>query len=153
MQQLQQLQQRRSRLEEEQCTLAGANLQQQNTQLLEQRDGYEREAAQWQQSLQETLNSITGLREQSHQQGTELDSVRSRLEERRGHLASLEALQQAALGKASPQLSAWLKDHGLDSAPRLAQGLTVEEGWEHAVECVLGAHLEAVCVANLAEVT
>lgn len=151
-QQLQQLQQRRTRLDEEQRTLAGANLQQQSTQLQEQRDGCEREAAQRQQSLQGTLNSIAGLREQSHRQGAELDSVRSRLEERRGRLASLEALQQAALGKASPQLSAWLKDHGLDDAPRLAQGLTVEEGWEHAVECVLGAHLEAVCVANLADV-
>ena len=151
-QQLQQLQQRRSRLEEEQRTLADANLQQQNTQLLEQRDGCEREAMQRQQSLQETLNRITVLREQSHQHSTQLDSVRSRLEERRGRLASLEALQQAALGKASPQLSAWLKDRGLGDAPRLAQGLTVEEGWEHAVECVLGAHLEAVCVANLADV-
>ncbi|MBI3345496.1 MAG: chromosome segregation protein SMC [Gammaproteobacteria bacterium] len=151
-QQLQQLQQRRSRLEEERRTLADANLQQQNTQLLEQRDGCEREAAQRQQSLQETLNRITVLREQSHQHSTQLDSVRSRLEERRGRLASLEALQQAALGKASTQLSAWLKDHGLGDAPRLAQGLTVEEGWEHAVECVLGAHLEAVCVADLADV-
>ncbi|MEO6696932.1 MAG: chromosome segregation protein SMC, partial [Gammaproteobacteria bacterium] len=151
-QQLQQIQQRRVRLEEEQRTLAGANLQQQNTELLELRDGCERETTQLQQSLQQTLNSITMLREQSHQHDAELNLVRSRLEERRGRLASLEALQQAALGKATPQLSAWLKNHGLGDAPRLAQGLTVEEGWEHAVECVLGVHLEAVCVANLADV-
>ncbi len=151
-QQLQQMQLRRSRLAEEQRTLADANLQQQNTQLLEQRDGCEREAVQRQQNLQQALNSITALREQSHQHTTQLDSLRSRLEERRGRLASLEALQQAALGKASPQLSAWLKDHRLGDASRLAQGLTVEEGWGHAVECVLGAHLEAVCVTNLADV-
>ncbi|KRW61883.1 chromosome segregation protein SMC [Pseudomonas sp. TTU2014-080ASC] len=60
-----------------------------------------------------------------------------------GRLASLEALQQAALdpGKGAGQ---WLQDQGLAARSRLAEGLRVESGWELAVETVLGADLQAV---------
>ena len=62
------------------------------------------------------------------------DSVRAKL------------LQQAALGKASGKITEWLKAQSLDQNPRVAQQLRVEPGWERAVETVLGAYLEAVCV-------
>jgi chromosome segregation protein len=60
-----------------------------------------------------------------------------------GRLASLEALQQAALdpGKGAGE---WLKSQQLAERPRLAEGLRVEAGWELAVETVLGADLQAV---------
>ena len=60
-----------------------------------------------------------------------------------GRIASLEALQQAALnsGKGAAE---WLQEHNLAERPRLAEGLRVEQGWELAVETVLGADLQAV---------
>ncbi|UVE19313.1 chromosome segregation protein SMC [Pseudomonas sp. LS44] len=60
-----------------------------------------------------------------------------------GRLASLEALQQAALnpGKGAAE---WLREQHLAERPRLAEGLRVEAGWELAVETVLGADLQAV---------
>jgi chromosome segregation protein len=59
---------------------------------------------------------------------------------------STDALQQAALGKAAGKVTQWLKSQSLDQQPRLAQQLRVDKGWEKAVETVLGAYLEAVCV-------
>ncbi|MDH0745412.1 chromosome segregation protein SMC [Pseudomonas sp. GD03842] len=66
-----------------------------------------------------------------------------------GRMASLEALQQAALdpGKGTAE---WLRDHHLHERPRLAEGLRVEAGWELAVETVLGADLNAVLVDDFA---
>ncbi|RMS30624.1 hypothetical protein ALP70_05064, partial [Pseudomonas savastanoi] len=40
----------------------------------------------------------------------------------------------------------WLRDQQLAERPRLAEGLSVEAGWELAVETVLGADLQAVLV-------
>ncbi|WP_252273147.1 chromosome segregation protein SMC [Pseudomonas subflava] len=60
-----------------------------------------------------------------------------------GRIASLEALQQAAMnpGKGAAE---WLREQQLSHRPRLAEGLRVENGWELAVETVLGADLQAV---------
>ena len=63
-----------------------------------------------------------------------------------GRLSSLEALQQAALGKSREAVNAWLGQRGLGGLSRLAERLEVAQGWERAVETVLGFHLEAVCV-------
>jgi chromosome segregation protein len=62
-----------------------------------------------------------------------------------GRIASLEALQQAALDPGTGTAE-WLRDQQLNERPRLAEGLRVEAGWELAVETVLGADLHAVLV-------
>lgn len=82
----------------------------------------------------------------------QLDQVRNQLQQLRGQQASLEALQQTALGQRNNRVIQWLAQHNLDKQPRLAQGVEVEAGWEHAVEKVLGLNLQAVCVEQLADV-
>jgi len=73
---------------------------------------------------------------------------RARLQSLLGRLASLEALQQAALDTDRGDEDGWAVRHGLDAHPRLAQRLSIEPGWERAVELVLGPRLEAVCVSD-----
>ncbi len=79
----------------------------------------------------------------------ELETNRSQLQSLTGRLASLEALQQAGLGKGSggklkQQFANWLSQHQLDKHPRLAESIEVEAGWETALETVLGDQLEAI---------
>lgn len=81
--------------------------------------------------------------EQQHQQGE--------LQRLHGRVASLEALQQAALDPDSGAAQ-WLQEQGLADYPRLAQVLKVEPGWELAVETVLGADLQAVLLDELSGV-
>jgi chromosome segregation protein len=69
-----------------------------------------------------------------------------------GRIVSLEALQRAALGQGQGKVVDWLKSRGLDASPRLAQQLSVDSGWERAVETVLGSYLEAVCVDSIDDV-
>lgn len=125
--------------------LDGKVVEQQQTLLLS-----EQTLQQKQQQSSQLQTQIAELRESSHQQSSELDEARHRLQDLRGRNASLEALQQAALGKQQEgSTSEWLKNQQLADAPRLAEKLEVEAGWEQAVECVLGSYLEAVCVPGM----
>ncbi|HEC20143.1 MAG TPA: chromosome segregation protein SMC, partial [Gammaproteobacteria bacterium] len=148
-QQFIQHEQRINRLREE--------LQRQSHEALEQeiaeRQARVEESSQQTNELQERLQShqqaIQEVRETSHQLNGTLDEQRSQLQSMKGRHASLEALQQAALGKSEGEVAQWLSANNLDQAQRLAQGLQVAAGWERAVECVLGFHLEAVCVDGM----
>jgi chromosome segregation protein len=99
--------------------------------------------------LKNLLAEISATRELEREQSQSLHEVRARLQQAQGALVSTEALQQAALGKASGKVTQWLKSKSLESHPRVAQQLRVDKGWERAVETVLGSYLEAVCVEGL----
>ncbi len=103
--------------------------------------------------LQALLSNIAATRDHEREQSQALNQLRSRLQHAQGALVSTEALQQAALGKASGKTTQWLKAHSLDGRPRVAQQLRVDKGWERAVETVLGSYLEAVCVDGFENVT
>jgi chromosome segregation protein len=98
--------------------------------------------------LSDLTGRIARQRETNRQLEEELSGGRSALQDLRGRATSLEALQEAALGKHEKSVIAWLEHQGLADFPRLAEQLQVETGWEHAVETVLGGYLEAVCVAG-----
>lgn len=90
--------------------------------------------------------AATDVQEQQRTTQAELSEVRKRTQESRGRLSSLETLQHAALGQEQGAAVAWLKARGLDSAARVGEKLTVESGWENAVEGALGQLIEGVLV-------
>jgi len=103
--------------------------------------------------LQELLAEISAARDREREQSQALNALRTRWQQALGTQVSTEALQTAALGKASGKVTEWLKSKSLDRQPRVAQQLRVDRGWERAVETVLGSYLEAVCVDGLDSVT
>jgi chromosome segregation protein len=100
-----------------------------------------------------TLNThqtaVLQLRDVTQTLAARLHESQSQSHQLTGRLASLEALQEAALGKSNADLSAWLHVNQLRDLPRLAETLHVDKGWERAVEIVLGNRLESLCVENL----
>jgi chromosome segregation protein len=95
----------------------------------------------------ETRKATVARSEQSQRTTqAQLNQERQQLSSARGRLASLEALQHAALGEDKRDLVTWLARHGLQQAPRLGALLQVEPGWESAVEIALGMALEAIVV-------
>jgi chromosome segregation protein len=90
--------------------------------------------------------ALAALQEQQRQMQAELSDIRKQIQAARGRLASLEALQHAALGQEKNVALDWLKAQGLAGNARLGETLDVEPGWETAVETVLGSLLEAVTV-------
>jgi chromosome segregation protein len=82
-----------------------------------------------------------------------LHDLRSELHEVQGKISSLELLQQHAMGKDKAQLNTWLNSLPWTQEPvRLAEGLDVQSGWESAVETILGAQLESLCVNNIQQI-
>lgn len=104
-------------------------------------------------NLAETAEKIQKLREQDKKLSHLVDERRESLQTAQGKYASLEALQQAALGEGDESVRKWLESSELGDHQRVAQQLDVEDGWQRAVETVLGDYLQAVCVASIEPVT
>ncbi|HEY3519855.1 MAG TPA: chromosome segregation protein SMC, partial [Rhodanobacteraceae bacterium] len=77
-----------------------------------------------------------------------LAEARAQEQALRGRIASLEALQHAALGEDRDAAREWLRKFGLADGARLGAKLEVEPGWERAVETVLAGLLEGVLVED-----
>jgi len=146
---IEQLQQRLKRIEHEQEALNGENLDEKIAELQQQLAKIEEVKAEREQKLSTVLSQISETREQIVQTEQNSSAKRRKISEYQGRLSSLEALQQAALGKEDRPVNQWLERHGLSGSQRFAQRLEVEAGWERAVETVLGDTLEAVCVDDI----
>ena len=107
-------------------------------------------------SARQRIETLVGslLSERARERGLaeSAQAARRETQEAEGRIVSLEALQRAALGQGQGKVVDWLKSRGLDGNQRLAQQLTVDSGWERAVETVLGSYLEAVCVDSIDDV-
>jgi chromosome segregation protein len=97
-----------------------------------------------QEQSQAAAEQVQALRERERELSAELDDWRGRHQLARGRQASLEALQQAALGRGKNQSNQWLESAGLAGNPRLADRIKVTTGWEKAVETILAQTLQAV---------
>jgi chromosome segregation protein len=94
--------------------------------------------------LDERRGSVEKLQEAQRHAQSQLASARQQVETTKGRLASLEALQHAALGQEKGEAVEWLKRVGLDRGRRLGESLKVADGWETAVETVLAGVLDGV---------
>lgn len=90
--------------------------------------------------------AVTALQDEQRQLASQLADARKSAQDKRGRLSSLETLQSAALGQEQGAAVAWLRQRGLDEAPRVGEKLSVEGGWEAAVEGALGQMIEGVLV-------
>jgi chromosome segregation protein len=151
--QLTQLEQREARLKDELSGLSVDDLNSEFESLQAQGVKVSAQYEQHQSKLNTIHKALEERRERNEDLDQQLDEARSQLQNLRGQLISLEALQEAALGKHQKEITDWLHQNNLVNAPRLAERLSVQAGWEHAVEMVLGYYLEAVCVESINEMT
>jgi chromosome segregation protein len=97
-------------------------------------------------ALEAKKAALAQHQDKQRQLASELSETRKQAQAAKGRLASLEALQHAALGQEKNAALDWLRAQGLDGNTRLGEALDVDAGWETAVETVLGSLLEAVLV-------
>ncbi len=96
-------------------------------------------------------DQILAAREKVQGSSSKLDELRHEYQTIKGRLASLEALQQSALGQDQRQVHDLLQQKGLSNNPKLAQEVSVESGWETALEVVLAEHLDSLCIDELGQ--
>jgi chromosome segregation protein len=98
--------------------------------------------------ISELLQALNQSRVENEQIDIALNEKRHQQQNLTGRLSSLEALQEAALGQSGEEHS-WLESQGLGEKTRLAEVLKVIDGWETAVETVLGENLQAIVVEDI----
>jgi chromosome segregation protein len=146
---VQQLQQRLQKIDVEKQALRGENLQEQISDLNILLIKSTTEKEEHEQQLSEAIANIKKTREQIVSKEQQSADVRRSIHQKQGSLSSMEALQEAALGKTDKAAQQWLEKNGISNNARFAEQLSVSEGWELAVETVLGDTLEAICVDNI----
>lgn len=99
--------------------------------------------------IADLTKKISVGRDNSQKLSLQLEQARDKLQSTQTQLASLQALQRVVLGEEGQAVSKWLEHKGLSEAPRLMDKIKTEQGWEAAVETVLGDYLEAVCVEDI----
>lgn len=102
-----------------------------------------------QSGLTSKRSEFENLREVQEETNLKLDKIRHTLQKLNGQKASLEALQQTALGQRNNRTADWVLKHELTDKPRLGQHIEVEKGWELVLEKALGSNLQAICVDSL----
>jgi chromosome segregation protein len=137
---------RRDALAAERATLDVAALTDALTDLAAQHEEQKASLDTLGEQLEVRKQNVVAAQEQQRQLQNDLAEARKQGQAARGRLASLEALQHAALGQEKGAAKEWLQAQGLGDADRLGEVLQVDEGWETAVETVLGNLLEAATV-------
>jgi len=146
---MQRLQNRITQLDEEQRGLAPGDDDAEVAQLGEQRASLEASMASLEARGEQLVTELNEARESSDISGRELNEARSELQQMKGRQASLEALQQAARESSDQAVGDWLEAQQLSAQPRLLEKMQVQDGWQLAVETVLGDYLQAVCVDDI----
>jgi chromosome segregation protein len=143
---LEQLSQRNARLFEEQNAL-----EKPDTAAVEELQGQINEAVSLLESQREALaereRSLPGLEQTLEQRTAEVDQAAQALAAMEARVEALRQLQDNLAHGAD--MEAWMSTRGLDHAPRVWQGITIETGYEDALEAVLRERLNAVAVSGL----
>ena len=143
------LQERSKKLEEERQGLDAGPADMEIQALSEEMAQVEETMATHEMRSDELVQTLAGSRDRRTQLADELNSVRSQLQQTRGRIASLEALQQAALDDGAEGIGHWLESRQIAGNQRLLEQMQVDQGWQLAVETVLGDYLQAVCVDDI----
>ena len=146
---VEQQQHRLQKIDVEKQALRGENLEEQISDLKTLLSKSTSEKEEHEQQLSEAIATIRGARENIVTVEQQSADVRRSIHQCQGSLSSMEALQEAALGKTDKAAQQWLLKSGIENNSRFAEKLDVSGGWELAVETVLGDTLEAICVDNI----
>ena len=150
---IQSLSERHQKLDEAQSAASSGELQSNVDDLTEQEQRKRQTRDEFERHLADITEKIRKLREQDQKLTRLVDERRAALQSGQGKYASLEALQKAALGEGDEGVQEWLENTGLDDNRKVAQTLDVADGWEKAIETVLGDYLQAICVSDLLPIT
>ncbi|WP_203300907.1 chromosome segregation protein SMC [Marinobacter sediminum] len=150
---IEQLRNRYRKLEDEQALLEGQMDRAELEELLEQQETLElqrEEAAERIATIQETLYQARQNQREAEQAAAE---DRQRVQSLRASLESQQALLDEQLGGQDDALQGWLSEHGLTDSPRVAGKLSIENGWEFAVEQVIGRFTHGLALPGIEDLS
>jgi chromosome segregation protein len=94
--------------------------------------------------LEQAKDNQESKKQQSRILQEKLNQMQMELHQSKGRRGSLQALQQAAMTDDNQDVKEWFDDNEFTDSKKLSQLLTVESGWEKAVETALGDKLQSL---------
>ncbi|QSP94043.1 chromosome segregation protein SMC [Marinobacter salinisoli] len=146
---IEQLRNRKQKLEDERELLDGQLDRAELEELLEQQESLElrrEDAAEQIGSIQDDLYAARQNQKQAEQR---VADERQNVQSLRASLDSQQSLLDEQLGGQDDALQTWLLEQNLAEAPRLAGRLRIDDGWEFALEQVIGRLSQAVTLTEL----
>lgn len=140
---------RREALRQEDQRLAVGALQERAAQLSREEQAAQERLRQRKDEAKGVLAALQGRRDEQAKTQPRLGELRTQRQENERDIASLEALQHEDSRDSRETAQRWLDGLGLAEAPRLAEQLEVRDGWEAALELVLGRRLHSIGGADL----
>lgn len=143
---VEQLDQRRIRLEEERNGLPSQN-DEELSRLKQTADDAEALFASKSTLLEAREKELPGFEQAARLRQEELDAAGQKLAGTEARIHALTQLQEK-LSKGA-DMEGWLASRNLDKQPRLWQGIEIEPGWEDALEAVLRERLNGIAVDHI----
>ncbi|MBS8239256.1 chromosome segregation protein SMC [Marinobacter lipolyticus] len=144
-----QLKTRQQRLNDEQELLEGQLDRAELEELLEQQETLELQREEAAERIAALQDELYEARQHSRDAEQKVSDYRQQVQSLRAALDSQQALLDEQMGAQDDALQSWLHEFGLASAPRIAQQLTIENGWEFAVEQVIHRFGQGVSVPHM----
>ena len=101
--------------------------------------------------LEEAQERVTESRQSYENKRQRLELNRGKLQQQQSRQSTLEALQAASRSGDSEKTKLWLETCQLARRPRLIERIQVSQGWDLAVETVLGQRLQAIIADDFAQ--
>ena len=103
------------------------------------------------QKIAHAEESLSNKRLESDQRQIQLEQCRDRFQEAEIRLRTLER-SLASMSQNDDKVEVWISENGLSESKRISEILTVRDGWERAVDQVLGSKLSGIQVDDLQSV-
>ncbi|KPQ01733.1 chromosome segregation protein SMC [Marinobacter sp. HL-58] len=149
---IEQLRSRQQRLQDEQELLEGQLDRAELDDFLEQQEALELQREDASERINVVQDELQDARQRQRDAEQAAADARQKVQSLRASLESQQALLDEQMGGQDDTLQAWLNDQGLSNSPRLARQLRIEDGWEFAVEQVIGRFTQGLSVPGLGSV-
>jgi len=146
---IEQLRQRQRRLEDERGLLEQQLDREKLAVLLEEEETLALQREEISTRIAALQDVLSGAREARKEAEEAVAEARQRVQSLRAALESQQSLLEEQLGSQDAAVRSWLEQQGLMNAPRVAARLEIEDGWERAVEQVLGRFARGLLVPDL----
>ncbi|MBV1914232.1 MAG: chromosome segregation protein SMC [Pseudomonadales bacterium] len=110
--------------------------------------GLDMESEQYRELLEQLTDEVKFQQDSNRQNYSDLDRQRGQLQDAKGHLKSLQVLQESALQDVGEGFQHWLERNKLADVDRLFSKIEVQDGWDIALEVVLGDQLQGLCIED-----
>ncbi len=150
---IEQLRNRKQKLHDENELLEGQLDRAELEDLLEQQETLELQREEAQERIQSLQDDVYNARQKLRDAEQQVQEHRQRVQSLRASLESQQSLLDEQMGSQDDALQQWLSDNGLSDAPRLATRLAIEDGWEFAVEQVIGRFTQGLSLPGFDQLT